>query len=127
VTILGENLKKLRERAGFTVRQLSEQSGVSKSVISEIENGKSKNPKYDTLIKLATVIGVKVEKLTEMAIEHEYMLTDVEEAMMVILKQPELHLHGELLSDEAKLSLANSIKMALKFAEELQNQKKKEK
>jgi transcriptional regulator with XRE-family HTH domain len=40
VTILGENLKKLRERAGFTVRQLSEQSGVSKSVISEIESDK---------------------------------------------------------------------------------------
>ncbi len=42
MTILGEYIKKLRDRVGYSIRKLSEVSGISKSIICEIESGKAK-------------------------------------------------------------------------------------
>jgi transcriptional regulator with XRE-family HTH domain len=125
MTIVGENIRKLRALAGMSITDLSAASGVGRSTISEIENGKAKNPKSDTLIALSKALNTNFEQLSEMEIEHEYVITDISEALNLILDQPELHLHGEVLTDEAKLQLANSIKMALQFAEEIQKKSKK--
>lgn len=124
MTILGDNIKKLRARAGKSLTDLSKESGVGRSTISEIESGKAQNPKTNTLNAIAKALGVKTETLTEMEFEHEYIITDVEEALNVIMNQENLMLHGEILTDEAKIQLANSIKMALNFAEELQKKER---
>lgn len=124
MTILSENIKKLRERAGMTIKELSELSGVGQSTISEIETGKAKNPKTATLTKIAKALNTSLDQLTEMELEHEYAITDVEEAMNLILNQENLMLHGEPITDEAKIQLANSIKMALQFAKEIQQKTK---
>lgn len=124
MTILGENIKKLRERAGYSIRQLADLSGVSKSVISEIESGESKNPRYQTINKLANSLNIAPESLTEMEFEHEYVITDVKEAFEIILSQENLTLNGETLTNDAKTQLINSIKMALKFTEEIQERTK---
>ncbi|WP_147566388.1 helix-turn-helix domain-containing protein [Clostridium tyrobutyricum] len=120
MTILGENIKKLRERAGYSIRKLSELSDVSKSVISEIEGGKSKNPRYETINKIAAALNVKPEVLAEMEYEYEYAITDVKEAFEIILSQDNLTINGSKLTGEAKSQLINSIKMTLKFVEEVQ-------
>lgn len=125
MSILGDNIKKLRDRAGMSITNLSEASGVGRSTISEIESGKAQNPKNNTINAIAKALGVNISTLTEMEIEHEYVITDVEEAMNVILSQENLMLHGEALTDEAKIQLANSIKMALQFAEEIQKKNNK--
>lgn len=125
MAILGENIKKLRERAGYSIRKLSELSGVSKSVISEIESSKSKNPRYDTINKLATALKVTPESLNDMEFEHEYIITDIKEAFEIILSQENLTLNGELLTPEAKCQLINSIKMSLNFTEEIQKKGKR--
>lgn len=121
MSIVGENVKKFRERAGYTIRQLGELSGVSKSVISELESGKSNNPRHETINKLAVALSVAPELLDEMEYEHEYVITDVKEAFDLILSQENLTLNGETLTEEAKRQLVNSVKMALKFTEEVQN------
>lgn len=123
VTILGENIKKIRERAGLSIRKLADISGVSKSVISEIESGKSQKPRYETISKLAIALNTTPDILTAMEYEYEYVVTDVREALEIILSQENLTLNGEELKDEAKTQLINSIKMGLKFAEEIQNRK----
>lgn len=41
---LGEILKEARKEKGFTLRELSERSGVSHSYISQLENGRNNNP-----------------------------------------------------------------------------------
>ncbi|RXI46050.1 hypothetical protein DP145_01540 [Clostridium tetani] len=120
MTILGENIKKLRERAGMTIKELSNKSSVGQSTISEIETGKAKNPKSATLTNLAKALNTSVDQLTDMEVEHEYVITDVEEAMNLILNQENLMLHGKTLTDEAKRQLQNSIKMALQFVSEIQ-------
>lgn len=126
MTILGENLKAFRERAGYSIRKLSELSGVSKSVISEIENGKATKPRYETLEKLSCVLGISIPTLTDMEVEHEYIVTDVREAFDVVLSQENLTLNGIPLTDECKMQLSNSIKMALQFVEELQSKSNKQ-
>lgn len=60
---LGEKIKKLRKNYGMTIKDLSDKSGVGKSTISEIETGKVKNPKSETLSKLAKALNVTVDSL----------------------------------------------------------------
>jgi transcriptional regulator with XRE-family HTH domain len=125
MTILGDNIKKLRNTAGMSITDLSTSSGVGRSTISEIESGKAQNPKGNTISAIARALGVNTGTLTEMEIEHEYVITDIEEAMELILNQDNLMLHGEILNDEAKIQLSNSIKMALQFAAEAQKRNNK--
>ena len=124
MTILGENIKKLRDRAGYSIRKLSEFSGVSKSVICEIESGKAKKPRFETITKLAVALNVTPETLNDIEFEHKYMVTDVREAFYIIMNQPNLAINGEEITQEARLQLTNSIKMALQFAEEIQEKTK---
>jgi transcriptional regulator with XRE-family HTH domain len=51
------NIKELRTKKGLTQVQLSEQSGVSQQLISAIESGKVKNPTWQTVEQLKSVLG----------------------------------------------------------------------
>lgn len=125
MTILGVNIKKLRETAGMSITDLNKLSGIGRSTISEIESGKAKDSKGSTINALAKAFGVSSGSLTEMEFEHEYVISDIEEAMELILNQENLMLRGETLNDEAKIQLSNSIKMALQFAVEAQKRNNK--
>lgn len=63
MSTVGENLKKLRKAKKLTLKQLSIVSGVGQSTISDIEVGKAKNPKIETLNKLADALDVNLDKL----------------------------------------------------------------
>lgn len=52
----------LRRAQNLTLRQLEERSGVSKTQINAIENGKA-NPTIGTLGLLAKALGVEVSEL----------------------------------------------------------------
>lgn len=54
-TKIGENLKKIRKTRNLTMDQLSSESGVSKSMISEIERG-IRNPSITTIWKIANTL-----------------------------------------------------------------------
>lgn len=57
-TRLGEKLRKLRKEGGFTLDQLAEKSGMSKSYLWELENRESQRPSAEKLAALADVFGV---------------------------------------------------------------------
>lgn len=57
---IGEILKTHRESNNLTLKQLSSISDVGPSTISDIENGKAKNPRMDTLEKLANALNIPV-------------------------------------------------------------------
>ena len=46
------NMKAMRIKAELSIGDVQSETGISKSVISRIENGKTKNPSWDTLFKL---------------------------------------------------------------------------
>jgi len=63
VTRLGEKIKELRLEKKLTLSKLAEIAKVGQSTINDIESGKAKNPKTDTLVKLADALSVSVNEL----------------------------------------------------------------
>lgn len=60
--IIGENIRALRENAGFTQSNLARFVGVDQSLVARIEKGERSIP-ADMLEKLATLFGVTVEQI----------------------------------------------------------------
>lgn len=56
---LGAKIRKLRQRRNLTLREVSELSGLSKSLLSQIENEASAPP-IPTLIRIAKALGAKI-------------------------------------------------------------------
>ena len=61
---MGLRIQELRTRAGLSLRQLAERSGVDFSTIHRIEKG-DESPRFATLEKLAKALGVSVRDLIE--------------------------------------------------------------
>lgn len=59
---LGDNLRRLRESRGVSLRQLGLMTGVYYQYISRIEKGDA-NPTVDVLDKLATALNATVRDL----------------------------------------------------------------
>lgn len=55
----------LRTAKGYSLRELEEISGVSKTTINNIENGKT-NPTIETLLLLAKALDVELSALFEL-------------------------------------------------------------
>ncbi len=59
---LGKNLKRIRTEKGMTQGDIVRALGVSRSFVSNVENGKT-NPTLATIAKLAKALGVPTEEL----------------------------------------------------------------
>lgn len=66
--IISANLKKLRNERNLSLGQLSELSGVSKVMLSQIEKGES-NPTINTIWKIATGLQVPYTSLIDSPME----------------------------------------------------------
>ena len=60
--IIGENIRLLRDNAGFTQSNLAQFMGVDQSLITRIEKG-DRSISADMLEKLASLFGVTVEQI----------------------------------------------------------------
>ena len=58
-----KNLKKLRNKKGWSQERLAREAGISYHTLIKIEQDRIKNPKLGTLIKLAKALGVSLDKL----------------------------------------------------------------
>jgi transcriptional regulator with XRE-family HTH domain len=59
---IGEKLRTLRLRHGYTTRQLAEILGTSNSFITQVEKGKA-NPSTHLVLKLADLFEVTTDQL----------------------------------------------------------------
>ena len=59
---LGKNLKRIRTEKGITQGDIVRALGISRSFVSNIENGKT-NPTLSTISKLASALGVSSDEL----------------------------------------------------------------
>ena len=55
--LVGRNVRRIRERKGFTQERFAEISGFSQQYISSLERGR-RNPTVVTVFELATALGV---------------------------------------------------------------------
>jgi transcriptional regulator with XRE-family HTH domain len=60
-------IKQLRERKGWSQSELARRAGISQGVLSDIESGRTKNPRSDTLAAIARALKVPIEKLLRKA------------------------------------------------------------
>jgi transcriptional regulator with XRE-family HTH domain len=58
----GEKLRTIRERKGYTLKQVAQRAGVSESLVSQIERNRV-SPAIDTLLQLADVLDINLEFL----------------------------------------------------------------
>ena len=75
--IVAKNIKKLRESKGLSMENLAKLSGVSKSMLAQIERGEG-NPTLSTLWKIANGMGVAFDALTARP-EENYELVKIQE------------------------------------------------
>lgn len=59
---MGERIRAVRKAAGVTQRELAERLGIFYQQISQYERGE-RNPKYETVEKIADALGISVEEL----------------------------------------------------------------
>jgi len=64
-TVLGDKIQKLRKEKGFTLEQLADLAGSSKSYIWELENKNPPRPSAEKLSKIAIQLGVTIEYLLD--------------------------------------------------------------
>jgi transcriptional regulator with XRE-family HTH domain len=67
VTVVGANVRRLRERAGLSLRELASRAAVSASTLSSLESGGG-NPGVQTLVHIAGALGVP---FSELIVPHE--------------------------------------------------------
>lgn len=61
--LMGERLFSLRQTTGESLQQVADAAGVSKAHVWELEKGRSANPSFDLVRKLARHFGVSVDVL----------------------------------------------------------------
>lgn len=60
---LGKKIKKLRTEKDYSARELSERSGVARSLISQLETGKRQSTGMDTVDRIARALDVPLSYL----------------------------------------------------------------
>lgn len=58
-----KNLVKLRKQKGWSQEKLAQEAGISYNTLIKIERNGIKNPKIETVIKLADALKVKIDVL----------------------------------------------------------------
>jgi len=68
---IGDRLFSLRQKSGESLQDVAEKVGVSKAHVWELEKGRSRNPSFELVRKLAAHYGVGIDVLTGEATEPE--------------------------------------------------------
>ncbi len=69
-TIIGRNIRALRHRSGLSIGQVAEKTGLSKALISRLENGRV-SPSIATLLKIAKELNIPVSAFFDETSGHE--------------------------------------------------------
>lgn len=62
---LSDMLRVGREVKGITLRQLEHQTGISNAVLSQIETGKTGEPSFRNVVRIAKALGLKLDRLAQ--------------------------------------------------------------
>ena len=75
---IGERLFSLRQKSNQSLQQVADAIGISKAHIWELEKGRSKNPSFELVRKLAKHFGVSIDELVGVAEEPEAATLQIE-------------------------------------------------
>jgi transcriptional regulator with XRE-family HTH domain len=112
MSILGENIKKIRTQKKLSMNKLARLSGLGVSTISEIESGKRNSLSIQSIQKIAGTLNTSVEELLATE-EGTYEVTDLLDAVAFILQDEELSINGKAMSKEEKEQFRFAAEMAV--------------
>jgi transcriptional regulator with XRE-family HTH domain len=69
--MLGENIRYLRQGKNLSLADLTAKSGVSKTYISDLENGLGGRPNVQYLYKIATALDTTIDALINLSIKRK--------------------------------------------------------
>lgn len=88
--MIGERIKSLREKKGYSITKLADLAGVSKSYLSYIERNMQNNPSLQVMAKIAAPLDSNIEYL----LGEEHL--------------PKIH-EDEMLDEEWRLIIKNAV------------------
>lgn len=91
---IGEKVKSLRKQSNMSLRELAQNTGLSKTTLSDLENG-TKNPSLDTVEKIATAFGLTSSDLLQKADNPEDLVSSAKNSSSELLAG--LSKSGELI------------------------------
>lgn len=91
-TTLGELVQKYRKRANLTISEVARLSGVSKGVISKIENGETKRPELKTIRPIAQALDIPFIQIIEHYIDVDQRPEVLRELLMEAIQLSHLPL-----------------------------------
>ncbi|HBJ2613297.1 TPA: helix-turn-helix transcriptional regulator [Clostridium botulinum] len=109
ISILGLNIKRIREEKGISAYRLAKDANVGVSTISQIETGKRQSLNSKTAEKIATTLGISVDELMTTESDVEYVVTDIEQTIKLILSSDELVLDDIKLNETEKLQIESAL------------------
>ncbi|NOU97318.1 helix-turn-helix domain-containing protein [Paenibacillus sp. LMG 31456] len=69
--MIGKNIYKIRKQRGYTLSELAERTGISKSYLSNIERNLKQNPSIQVVEKIALVLKVELKTLLKLGTDLE--------------------------------------------------------
>jgi transcriptional regulator with XRE-family HTH domain len=60
---IADNLKRLRDKKGYSLEKVARLSDLSLNTIVKIENGVNQNPTIETLLKIAKALEIEIDDL----------------------------------------------------------------
>lgn len=111
-SILGRNIKAIRERKGLSINKLSGLANVGQSTISQIETGQRQSLRSETLEKIAKALEVKTNDLLSID-EGSYEVSDLMGAIEFILQDDEVSIDNIVMSDIEKEQFKFAVEMAI--------------
>lgn len=102
-----DQLRKIRKSKGYTIREVSDRSGVSAAYISQLENGNRGVPSPDILMKLSEGLNFSYDDLMRIAgyIEDERKTNQIQKApinLRKLLRDNEIMFDGVILTETQK-------------------------
>lgn len=113
ISVIGENIKRIREMKNISAYQLSKLAGVGSSTISQIESGKRQTLKGDTLNKIATALGVPSGDLLGDSDTLNFETNEITDILNILDFTKGLTLDDIEFTDQERQLFNISIKMAL--------------
>ena len=113
ISDIGKNIKKERIKNKISMEELSRKANVGISTVSEIESGKRKELRSETIVKIAKALNVDISKI----ITKEKNLIDTNKSLDLlenvnsIISCDEISIDGKIMSKEEKIEFIKLTKM----------------
>jgi transcriptional regulator with XRE-family HTH domain len=131
VSSIGERVKRLREKKGWTQRDFAKKLGISNSVLSRVENGEKKNVEDYLIKRLAETLDTSSDYLLGLsnnAINKENSLSKESEKEMSLFFYDGIEGYDDLSPEEQKAfreHMYDEARQAIELVKKLKKQGKR--